>query len=127
MAESVAWTVFGVSGSEFEIKDVAELAALFEVYGAGFSAVFLCMALLYWNAYRKRHELDLDAHETYGALFYGRHYLILVAVGLLSIAAAWLGIGVGIALPGWLYGFLGPLCAWHGFASARRWPEPTVE
>jgi hypothetical protein len=43
-----------------------------------------------------------------------RHYLIFVAVGLLSVAFAAGGVGIRYGLPGFVYCLLGPLCWWNG-------------
>ena len=43
-----------------------------------------------------------------------RHYAIFVAVGVLSMLLAWLGVGLPLAVPGWIYALVGPLCWWHG-------------
>jgi len=41
-----------------------DVPMLMTIYGFGFAAVFGIMGLLYWNAYRKRAVLELDAPET---------------------------------------------------------------
>ena len=93
---------------------------LFMIYGAGYSAVFLILALLYLHAWRKRRELDLSPLESLKT----RHSLIdhaaMTAVGLISIALAatlplrWVGlagyfyfiIGVYFTAAGMIFGKL---------------------
>jgi uncharacterized membrane protein len=55
----------------------SDVPALMTIYGLGFVAVYLVLALLHWHAYRQRKRLELDECEkvlTFGA----------VRVGLLS-------------------------------------------
>ncbi len=97
-----------------------ELASLMMVYGLGFVAVFACLALLYAHAWARREELGLDAAEQIEARIWFRHYLIFVAVGLLSIGLAAAGVGLRYGLPGFAYSLLGPLCWWNGELGGRR-------
>lgn len=123
VAKGLAWTFFGAGGggsAEYLVRDSGELATLFGLYGAGFAAVFLCVAMMYRHAGRMAGELGLDAEEERQARFYFRQYLIFVGVGALSIALAAFGVGIRIGLPGWIYGLLGPLCAWHGMRSRAK-------
>jgi len=41
------------------------LRAVFTIYGLGFTAVFLILALLYANAYRQRGKLELNILESF--------------------------------------------------------------
>jgi uncharacterized membrane protein len=61
---------------------------LMTIYGLGFAAVFGILAVLYWNAYRKRAALELDAHEallTEHSLF---ENIGVACIGLLSAMVA---------------------------------------
>ncbi|HEX4960411.1 MAG TPA: TMEM175 family protein [Thermoanaerobaculia bacterium] len=100
--------------------DRGELASLMMVYGLGFVAVFTCLALLYAHAWALREELGLDAAERIEASMWFRHYLIFVAVGLLSIALAAAGVGLRYGVPGFAYCLLGPFCWWNGEVAGRR-------
>ena len=125
LARGFAQTFFGVAataGSTHLIRSVGELASLFVLYSMGFAVVFLCVALLYRHAFRRRLDLELTAAESWEALLYFRHYLIFALIGLLSALLAWQGIGVRFGLPGWIYGLLGPLCYTHGVWSEKRQP-----
>jgi uncharacterized membrane protein len=119
---SLAEKLLGRASPETEarIRDLHELGSLFVIYSLGFAAVFLCVALLYWHAARRKTALDLDDLERYDALSTCRHYLIFVAVGLLSMGLAWAGVGVRMGAPGWVYALLGPLCAGHGAWRSKR-------
>lgn len=64
---------------------------LFVIYGVGFSAVFILLALLHLHAYRSRVSLELNplqVYETQAAIF--RHASI-AGVGILSAGIALLG------------------------------------
>jgi uncharacterized membrane protein len=121
---SLSIWLLGESGphaaAEPRIGSLHDLGTLFVIYGLGFTAVFFCIALLYWHAARQTEALELDELERYDALTTCRHYLIFAAVGLLSMALAWAGVGVKVGAPGWIYALLGPLCAWHGGWRGRR-------
>jgi hypothetical protein len=102
------------------IRGSGELSSLMMIYGVGFVAVFACLALLYAHAWGRRDPLGLDASERVDVRIWCRHYLIFVAVGLLSIGLAAAGVGLRYGLPGFAYCLLGPLCWWNGELGARR-------
>ncbi|MFN0206908.1 MAG: TMEM175 family protein [Planctomycetota bacterium] len=109
---------FGLSavGSQPVALTAEDLASIFMLYGAGFSAVFVCFALMYRHAYKMRAVLDLDEHAASEARFRARHYFIFVCVGIVSIAIAYLQIGIRFGLPGFVYCFIGPAAWLHGRA-----------
>jgi uncharacterized membrane protein len=96
------------------ISGMDELSSLMIIYGLGFVAVFACLALLYSHAWARRGELGLDGFGQNEARTWMRHYLIFVAVGLLSVALAWAKVGIRFGAPGFVYVLLGPLCWWNG-------------
>ncbi len=102
------------------IQGSGELSSLMMIYGLGFVAVFACLSLLYAHAWGRRDALDLDAVERIDVRIWCRHYLIFVAVGLLSIGLAAAQVGLRFGLPGFAYVLLGPLCWWNGELGARR-------
>ena len=65
-----------------------DVPMLMTIYGIGFAAVFGILAVLYWNAYSKRAELELDPHE----LLLTEHSLFenigVAGIGLLSALIA---------------------------------------
>lgn len=118
-------SVTGIGPSP-QLSGPDELGAVFALYGAGFAAVFLCVALLYRHAWSQRARLGLSEDEMHEARLLMRHYLIFVGVGLGSVGLALLGIGLRFGLPGIVYAALGPLCWWHGERSSRaRRPQAT--
>jgi hypothetical protein len=112
---------FGGAGGEggARIAGAGELSSLMMIYGLGFVAVFTCLALLYAHAWSRRDALGLDPREQGAARMWMRHYLIFVAVGLLSVALAWGQVGIRYGLPGFVYCLLGPLCWWNGRSGKR--------
>ncbi|MCE2611809.1 DUF1211 domain-containing protein [Flavobacteriaceae bacterium D16] len=96
------------------------LASLFELYSAGFLMIFLCLALMYYRAYRKTKSVDRSLY----LLFYARHFGIYVGVALISIALSGFKIGIIFGFPGIVYALLGPLCYWHAnwFEKKFRFP-----
>jgi uncharacterized membrane protein len=123
LTESLFGGVFGIGSSGITVRTVDELAQLFMLYGAGFAAIFLFVALLYWHAWRHRKALGLDDFQAWEAAFLARHYLLFTLVGLLSIALAAAGLGARFGLPGFLYFLLGPFCFAHAAWSQRSQPD----
>jgi len=78
----------------------AEARILFIVYGSGFAAVFLVLALLYLHAWRHREELALDAIESLKTRHDLANQLAMAAIGLISV-------GLALALPENLVGLAG--------------------
>lgn len=113
-------SLVGLDGGEAVVLRRSEAGPLMVIYGLGFIAVFACFALLYLHAWHRRGDLGLDDLEATDAIFWSRHYLVFVGVGLLSVVLALLGVGVRIGMPGWLYCLIGPLCYWNGMAHGRR-------
>ncbi|MBA3579540.1 MAG: DUF1211 domain-containing protein [Gemmatimonadaceae bacterium] len=116
LASGFVYTFFGY-GNEV-ISSSRELQILFIVYAAGWSVVFGCVAFLYHHASASRDRLGLSSLEAFDAVTHGRHYLMFVGAGVLSILLAWGNVGVGIGVPGWAFVLLGPLCWWNGNARA---------
>jgi hypothetical protein len=101
------------TGVEQMLVSYDEWVGLLTVYGIGFVSVFALVALMYRHAVRRRARLGLSEEQVFEARMWMRHYGLYVGVGLLSIALTQLGVGLGIGMPGWIYGALGPLCWWH--------------
>lgn len=88
-----------------------KLAGLFELYGIGFSLIFLCFSLMYYRAHQKEKQLETSNN----LLFYTRHFAIFTLVGIISIVTAYSQIGLSYGLPGILYALLGPFCSVHSY------------
>lgn len=113
----------GFTGAGWQIS-FGDGRMLMAVYSAGFIAVFLMFALLYGHALRLRETLDLDATESLLTRAGRDAHLLLVALGLLSLALLATRPWWAVPLSGYLYGMIGPLMWWHwrrvGNALQRR-------
>lgn len=92
------------------INSLQELSELFQLYGLGFTLVFLLISLMYFYASKN----ISDASNRAEMRFYFRHFGIFVLVGLISVTVAKLNLGISFGLPGFVFFLLGPLCWWHG-------------
>lgn len=113
-------SVLGVGGGLPGAMTRDEGSALLIVYGAGFVAVFLTLALLYHRAWRARERLRLDALERFDTLTSLQHYALYVPIGLLSITIAAVGGARASFWGGMAYFLLGPAAGIHGAVRGRR-------
>ena len=89
-------------------------AGMMLIFGAGYVAVFVLFALMYWHAYARRDELELDEVERYETRDNLREILLNVAVAIASmIVAVW----VSSQLAGLVYMAIAPVMTIHGFIS----------
>lgn len=86
-----------------------EFSNIFQLYSIGFSLIFLCFYLMYVRVYKK----DKNQPKNLKNLFYARHFLLFVIIGILSFIVAKSQIGLRFGAPGFLYAVLGPLCYFH--------------
>jgi uncharacterized membrane protein len=100
-----------------------QLRGMFSIYGMGWTAVFGCFALMYAHARKRSMELDFGPNDVERARNYTGHYLIMAAVGVLSVAMALSGIGLRYGVPGFSYMLLGPVLTiywkWRNPPSAK--------
>jgi uncharacterized membrane protein len=99
--------IFGIGGrigaQHPEPITGADVPTLMIIYGLGFVAVYLVLALLNWHAYCQRERLQLNESErvlTIGAI---RVHSLSAAVGVASIAIVAIGGPEHVALAGWIY------------------------
>ena len=88
------------------VESNAQIARLMLIFGAGYVAVFGVFVLLYWHAYRKRAELDLNELEVFDTRVDVQESALNVAIGTISMAVA----AVGGANFGGVAGFIYMLC-----------------
>ena len=93
-----------------DIKSAQELSELFQLYGLGFTLIFLFISLMYLYASKSKSDISNRVEMRY----YSRHFGIFVIVGVISIIIAKLNLGMSFGLPGFAFSLLGPLCWWHG-------------
>ena len=110
---------FGAGGA---FQGVNQLVTLMVIYGAGFAAIFLIFATLYWRAARRasdpgrRHE----AHVLVG------HSFVFVGVAAVSMALAAFGGSRFGSLSGVSYALIGPFQALYHSLAARYWKAPVA-
>ena len=111
-----------------------QVRELMTVYGLGFAATYFCLAALYWNAWRQRLSLQLNALETTLTLTYLWDLFGVACVGLLSVLVAhWLPARRS-GMAGWCFMLIGVYKTAHGFiagsrikaARLRTWPEQAL-
>lgn len=100
----------------------SDLANIFVVYGAGFSAVFALFAALYGHAWRRRDALRLTPAEAFDTRLAAGGQLVSAGIGL--AAAAWAlmaprSFGV-VSISGYMYMLMGPAHAGYGWWASRR-------
>jgi uncharacterized membrane protein len=81
----------------------ADVPTLMIIYGLGFIAVYVVLALLNWHAYRLRERLQLSESEqllTFGAV---RVHFLSAMIGVISILIVMIGGREHVALAGWIY------------------------
>lgn len=90
---------------------------LLEIYGLGYTAVALTFVLLYTYAYSRRTDLELNEVERFETIASIQRYLLLAAVGTLSIFLALIGQP---NLAGFSYLLITVGMSVHGFISGSR-------
>jgi hypothetical protein len=79
------------------------------VYSAGFTAMMLVFAMLYWNQHRRRVAFNLSLEQVFAARAGARTHMLSVAVGLISIVLALTVPIQWIWTAGVIYALQGPL------------------
>ena len=90
---------------------------LMYMYSGGVVLVFSTFVALYWHAWRRRRDLDLDASELVTLRFGRRAHLISVGIGLFSLALNYLTALPGLA--GMIYFLMGPMHGWNGYLAHK--------
>jgi cytochrome c biogenesis protein CcdA len=66
----------------------ADVPSLLVIYSLGYTAVFVLFSLLYFYAYKKRSQLQLNEYETMLTRQTAINHLVIGSVGLLVVGAA---------------------------------------
>ena len=104
---------------ESMIETPDQVATLMIIFGAGYLAVFAVFALLYWHAYRKRAQLDLNELEVFDTRADIRESLLNVAIAAVSLLVAFFG-GRFAPLSGMIYMLTAIVMTIHGTLSGKR-------
>ena len=109
--------------SSFMRLDQAKM--LMVIYGAGFAAIFLLFAVMYWRASRRA----TDAASRHDARVLIGHSFVYVGVAALSMGLAAFGGLYASAYSGVSYGLIGPFQGLYHALTARYWkpPVPSID
>ncbi len=97
-----------------------QVPRLFVVYGLGYVAVFVILALLYYRAWSTRGDLRLTAGEALDARLYMGAHLVSAGVGLLSTLWALLAPAGLAAAAGLVYFLMAPAHTIYGSIAGKR-------
>ena len=96
---------------------IGQIPTLLTIFGLGYAAIFLIFALLYYHAYRKREQLELnelEIHDTWNNIV---DNLLHVLIGLLSIS---ISLITRSGLGGLVYWLIGPVQFINGSIMGKR-------
>ncbi len=97
-----------------------DLKFLMVIYGLGATLIFLTIAILYWYAYKRREELDLDRYERFSTRLTIVTNLLLAAVPLITvIIAIWDPFG-NPGFAGMFYFLYPPVMIVYGILAKRK-------
>jgi hypothetical protein len=109
------------SGAEGMMIDrLDQMSTLMIVFGAGYIAIFGVFTLLYWHAYRKRFELELNELEVFDTRKEIQESLFNVGIGSLSVAIAAVGGGGHSFASGMVYMLNAVVSPVHGMLMGKR-------
>jgi hypothetical protein len=105
-------------GSLRSVIGLDQFPTLMAVYSIGFIAMRLAFYFMHRHAWNKRHEIQLNEFEQHDTRVSMREDLILITVGIVSLAMTTLGDLWTIA-SGWIYGLIGPAMALNKIRSEK--------
>lgn len=108
------------SGTPVDMITVGEIPGLFILFGVGFAAVFIIFALLYWHAWSKRDQLELNELERFDTLDSLFESLIPVFIGLLSAGLALAAPNTPPLILGSIYWLMPVFETTYGFTMGAR-------
>lgn len=98
----------------------SQMGKMMIIFSIGYVAVFVVFTLLYWRAYTKRGELELNQLEVLDTRTELEENLLHICVGLLSIGLASTGSPGYVALSGFCYMLIGPVMTAHGMWMGKK-------
>ena len=108
----------GTTGSM--VENAEQVGSLMIIFGIGYMAVFGVFALLYWHAYRRRSQLELNQLEEFDTRTDIREGLLNVAIAVVSVTIALLGRAKFAGLSGMTYMLTPVVMTVHGKMTGRR-------
>ena len=110
--------VLGLADAKI-VMTASDAATLFVIYGAGYTAVFTALALLYWHGYRQHEELELTEVEKVDTRWEIGGLLCQATIGITSLVIALVVSPRHLGWAGFIYFSLAFIMGIHGFARAR--------
>ena len=107
----------GAGAAPASAIESGQIPTLLTIFGVGYAAIFLIFALLYYHAYRRRAELELNELEVHDTWTSVSENLLHVLIGALSIVVTLItGSGFG----GAVYWLIGPVQYINGTVMGKR-------
>ena len=97
-----------------------QMGKMMVVFSIGYVAVFTVFSLLYYRAYTKRVELELNPLEVLDTRTELQENLLHMGVGVLSIGLASFNTRWFVALAGYCYAIIGPVMTIHGRRAGKK-------
>lgn len=108
------------SGDVVQAIEPGQVPLLMVIYGAGFISIQVLFVLLYLRAYVLRGTLELDANEVLITRQEIQGFLLMTAVGFVSIAVAVFGGQDAVSWAGLAYLLLFPVQVANGYVMRSR-------
>jgi uncharacterized membrane protein len=105
---------------ESMLESDSQMGTLMLIFGVGYLAIFLVFILLYFHAYRRREQLELNTLERFDTISSIQESAINCLIALLSISLVWFGGYRYSSLAGTVYMLTGLVMAAHGFIMGSR-------
>jgi uncharacterized membrane protein len=102
------------------VENAEQVGSLMIIFGIGYMAVFGVFALLYWHAYRRRSQLELNQLEEFDTRTDIRESLLNVAIAVVSVTIALLGRAKYAGFSGMTYMLTPFVMTVHGKMTGRR-------
>jgi uncharacterized membrane protein len=102
-----------------DLPQVFEARPVMLLYSTGVVLIFGLFVLLYRYAWARRTDLMLSAADQITLKYNKRAHMMSAGLGVVSILLAAVVKEHQMWLPGVLYGLMGPLHAWNGYAAGR--------
>lgn len=99
------------------IDNVDQVASLMVIFSIGYLAVFGLFVLLYWHAYRRRDQLELNELEVFDTLTDIRESALNVGIAAVSIG---FGLARYASLAGMTYMLCPVIMTTHGMLSGKK-------
>jgi uncharacterized membrane protein len=99
------------------VESADQVASLMVIFSIGYFAVFGLFILLYWHAYRKREQLELNELEVFDTRTDIRESALNVAIAIVSIG---LGLARYASLSGMTYMLCPIVMTTHGMLTGKK-------